>query len=270
MSKLSIYCKQSNAAISSLGESLNQLLTGLEDMSGGRGAGASGGGPIRIPKAMERDLRHVMDLESPFCSPAVARRRLKQLQYEDKDDGNEGDDEVSLEEDLSFPFSPEECSQVAQLLSLGLMSHDGASNKMDFLKGGNDDDNEATGGVDFNQEDLMREMERMMDMDQGAEELNIPWLLAAGAGNIFDKNETGMINIPWLMAAASSPSSKGTVEPTYASLPDKLTILNEDEDEKKSKEEHKSEKWEYFYCAEPFINRINIFGFFFSINSVVT
>ena len=223
---------------------------------GGRGAVGGGGGGIRIPKAMERDLRHVMDLESPFCSPAVARRQLK-LQYEDKDeDGNEGDDEVSLEEDLSFPFSPEECSQVAQLLSLGLLSHDGASNKMDFLqqqgKGGNDDDdNEATGGVDFNQEDLMREMERMMDMDQGAEELNIPWLLAAGAGNIFDKGDSGMINIPWLMAAASSSSSKGTVEPTYASLPDKLTIQNEDDDEKKTKEEHSSEKWESFYCAEP-------------------
>ena len=85
-------------------------MTGLEDVGGG----------LRIPRDMERDLRHAMDLESPFLSPAMPRRKLTC----EIDDGNSADDEVSLEEDLSFPFSPEDCNQMAKIFGLGILSKD--------------------------------------------------------------------------------------------------------------------------------------------------
>ena len=182
---------------------------------------------IKIPKAMERDLRHAMDLESPFCSPAMARRQLK-LNLHHEDEGNEGDDEISVEED--FPFSPEECSQVAQLLGLGILSQDGATGQINFLdfKGDDNDLLDLTQQVDLNQDDLMKEMERMMDMEEGDEEMNIPWLLAAaGAG----ENRKGELNIPWLFAAAS----RGKVEQGYASLPSKLKVQHDSEDEEEEK-----------------------------------
>ena len=209
--KLQISNKISDAAICRLGESLNQLLTGLEDMNGiGTAAG------VRIPRAMERDLRHAMDLESPFQSPMTKRRALQtgfeaakdrqqqhlldrraiQTGFEaakdrydvnrltDLDYENDGDDEVSLEEELSFPFSPEDCGQVAQLLSFGLLSQDDAG-KIDFFhKNDEDDDDDGDDVDDFEgqHEDIFQEMEHLFDLEEG--ELNIPWLLAKTTAKI--------------------------------------------------------------------------------------
>ena len=105
-----------------LGESLNQLLTGLEDL----------GMDAAIPTDMEIDLRHAMNLvdigdsaaATAFTvpSPGINRKSiLRTRSIDDIDDGNEADDDMT-EEFLSAtsPYGgllQEECDrQVAQLL----------------------------------------------------------------------------------------------------------------------------------------------------------
>ena len=78
-------------AIVELGESLNQFLTGLEDI------GVDG-----MPVDMEIDLRHIMNIDSP----SLMTSRLLDLEDDDLDD------------DLLEPFglSPDDCSShMAQL-----------------------------------------------------------------------------------------------------------------------------------------------------------
>lgn len=82
-------------AMAELGESLNQFLTGLEDL------GADG-----LPADMEIDLRHVMNLDSP----SLASRFL---------DEDELDDDL-LESLDPFGLSPDECSQMAQFFQRNL------------------------------------------------------------------------------------------------------------------------------------------------------
>ena len=105
-----------------LGESLNQLLTGLEDL----------GMDAAIPTDMEIDLRHAMNLVDigdsaaatafTVTSPGINRKSiLRTRSIDDIDDGNEADDDMT-EEFLSTtsPYGgllQEECErQVAQLL----------------------------------------------------------------------------------------------------------------------------------------------------------
>jgi len=128
---------------------------------------------------MERDLRHAMDLESPFLSPAMPRRKIPNLMCE-VDDGNSADDEVSLEEDLSFPFSPEDCNQMAKIF--GLLPKDDASvdaepKKLDFFVKNDRSvellDYAGQSAQAFHQDDIFQDI---FELDEA--ELNLPsWLL---------------------------------------------------------------------------------------------
>ncbi len=94
-------CYQSGEVVgqaSDLGESLNQLLTNLEDL------GVDG-----LPADMEVDLRHVMNLESPTLASRI-------LDLENDDDL----DEDLLESFSPFGLSPEDCSQMAQFFTENL------------------------------------------------------------------------------------------------------------------------------------------------------
>ena len=89
---------ETEAEVAELGESLNHILTRLEDI------GIDG-----IPPELEIDLRHVMNLESP----ANLTSRLIDITDDD------------LEDDLlenPFGLSPEDCSQMAQLFRSGSIS----------------------------------------------------------------------------------------------------------------------------------------------------
>jgi hypothetical protein len=185
----------------------------LEDASG-----VVGGSGVRIPRDMERDLRHAMDLESPFLSPALPRRPLPLLH--DADDGNDGDDEVSLEEELTFPFSPEECSHVAHLLGLGLLSQDrrgssavGFLVKKEGVYGGDDAAKMCGDRRDSRPDDIFQEIFLLDEAD-----LNLPaWLL------------------PDADRAAVDPEL-GQPETSFVALPDKLTVqaATDEEDESAS------------------------------------
>ena len=86
-----IFLTPLSEAIVELGESLNQFLTGLEDI------GVDG-----MPVDMEIDLRHIMNIDSP----SLMTSRLLDLEDDDLDD------------DLLEPFglSPDDCSShMAQL-----------------------------------------------------------------------------------------------------------------------------------------------------------
>ena len=88
---------ETEAEVAELGESLNHILTRLEDI------GIDG-----LPADLEIDLRHVMNLESPSITSRL-------IDIDDDD----------LDEDLLEPFglSPEDCSQMAaQLFQRGSIS----------------------------------------------------------------------------------------------------------------------------------------------------
>ena len=187
---------------------------------------------------MERDLRHAMDLESPFVSPALPRRRLAEVSAPtvgDIDDvGNDGDDEVSLEEDLSFPFSPEDCSQMAKILGLGLLSPKSlevqgaaaasmsASRSEFFLKRNDniDVDLSASGDIFFGrhqEDDIFQDI-----FELGGAELNLP---------------------PWLLPTSSSkPIFSDDVSMSFASLPTLLKVEAATDDEEDARQAGADEK----------------------------
>jgi len=168
---------------------------------------------------MERDLRHAMDLESPFVSPAMPRRRLAATSATlagDLDDvGNDGDDEVSLEEDLSFPFSPEDCSQMAKILGLGLLSPKSletqgaaassvSAPRSDFFLKINDSvepSASASGDIFFGHHPDDDIFQDIFELDEA--ELNLPpWLLPPSSSSkpiLADDVSTSFASLPTLL-----------------------------------------------------------------------
>jgi hypothetical protein len=170
---------------------------------------------------MERDLRHAMDLESPFMSPALQRRKLTAL-VSDIDDGNDGDDEVSVEEDLSFPFSPEDCSQMAKILGLGLLSPKnldvlGVDGEIDFFIKKDDDvdlmDFAGQSSTARHQDDIFQDI---FELDEA--ELNLPpWLLSASKSSVVEES----INQKALLSKSDADDEVST---SFKALPTKLMV----------------------------------------------
>ena len=139
------------------------------------------------------------------------------------DVGNDGDDEVSLEEDLSFPFSPEDCSQMAKILGLGLLSPKSlevqgaaaasmsASRSEFFLKRNDniDVDLSASGDIFFGRHQEDDIFQDIFELDEA--ELNLP---------------------PWLLPTSSSkPIFSDDVSMSFASLPTLLKVEAAPDDE---------------------------------------
>lgn len=153
-----------------------------------------------------------MDLESPFLSPGLARKRLA-----NDDDGNDGDDEVSLEEDLPFPFSPQDCDHVATLLGLGLLKPDLKAKAEGPIP---TTSNESSFKRDISQSNV----DQIFDLDED-EELQIQWFIQSSVRQGAHDFKAGLLET---VSAFSSKNCQTSVAPSFASLPDKL-IPVEDE-----------------------------------------
>ena len=195
---------------------------------------------------MERDLRHAMDLESPFVSPALPRRRLAAAApalVGDLDDvGNDGDDEVSLEEDLSFPFSPEDCNQMAKILGLGLLSP-----KSLEIQGA-----AAASTSAMKSEFGLKKRDNVdVDVDQlasadiffGHQEDDI-------FQDIFELDEADLNLPPWLLPTPSSKSLLADdVSMSFASLPTLLKVEAATDDEEEGRLTGVDEKLDFLVLA---------------------
>ena len=149
-----------------LGDSLNKLLTGLEDL----------GMDAAIPQDMEIDLRHAMDLveisdaassfpsQRPNCSrtwpsinqfsPGTNRKVLSITRnQDDMDAGNEADDDMT-EEFISSNspyrgFLQEECDrQVAELFQGGLFKSGSKNTLLENIDDGEDTDADVDDVID--------------------------------------------------------------------------------------------------------------------------
>jgi len=177
-----------------MSESLNKLLDNVADLG-------------KIPAAIERDLLQAMDLESPFLSPRLTRRQLA-----NDDDGNDGDDEVSLEDDLPFPFSPKGCDHVATLLGLGLLKSNPEKSVL------------TVEDLSFKRDISLSNIDQLFEFEEDGE-FPIPWLLPGAVHQSFKENKGDFTETPSL---CQSKSSIIFVEPSFASLPDKLIPVEDD------------------------------------------